>query len=70
MAVSTKRLLVNTVDKEDAVYYGNSIYRWYAIIKGPNNGLFIKVEAKSEKGTGSQKSDKLPKVLVIILCSF
>ncbi len=52
LAVSTKRLLVlNTVDKEDAAYYGTAFIDGNATIKGPTNGLFIKVEAKSEKGT-------------------
>jgi hypothetical protein len=67
LAVSTKKLLVlNTVDKEDAAYYGTAFIDGNATIKGPTNGLFIKVEAKSEKGT-EVKSDKLWKVLVIIL---
>jgi len=52
LAVSTKRLLVlNTVDKEDAAYYGTAFIDGDATIKGPTNGLFIKVQAKSEKGT-------------------
>lgn len=52
LAVSTKRLLVlNTVDKEDAAYYGTAFIDGNATIKGPTNGLFIKVQAKSEKGT-------------------
>lgn len=52
LAISTKRLLaLNTVDKEDAAYYGTAFIDGNATIKGPTNGLFIKVEAKSEKGT-------------------
>lgn len=52
LGISTKRLLaLNTVDKEDAAYYGTAFIDGNATIKGPTNGLFIKVEAKSEKGT-------------------
>ncbi|WP_016989114.1 translocation/assembly module TamB domain-containing protein [Flavobacterium sp. ACAM 123] len=52
LAISAKRLLVlNTVDKEDAAYYGTAFIDGSATIKGPTNGLFIRVEAKSEKGT-------------------
>jgi hypothetical protein len=50
LAIGTKRLLVlNTVDKEDAAYYG--FIDGNATITGPANGLFIRVVAQSEKGT-------------------
>lgn len=52
LAVESKRLLVlNTEDKEDAAYYGVAFIDGNASITGPVQGLFIKVEAKSEKGT-------------------
>ncbi|MGA9638265.1 translocation/assembly module TamB domain-containing protein [Flavobacterium sp.] len=50
--ITTNRLLVlNTPDSEDAAYYGNAFIDGNASISGPTNGLFIKVVAKSEKGT-------------------
>lgn len=50
--ISSKKLLVlNTVDHEDAAYYGTAFIDGSATIKGPTNGLFIKVDAKSEKGS-------------------
>lgn len=52
LSIDSKRLLVlDTKDKEDAAYYGTAFIEGSASIKGPTNGLFIKVEAKSEKGT-------------------
>jgi hypothetical protein len=52
LSIDSKRLLVlDTKDKEDAAYYGTAFIDGSASIKGPTNGLFIKVEAKSEKGT-------------------
>ncbi len=52
LAIEAQRLLVlDTKDKEDAAYYGTAFIDGRATIKGPINGLFIKVEAKSEKGT-------------------
>ncbi|WP_291104285.1 MULTISPECIES: translocation/assembly module TamB domain-containing protein [unclassified Flavobacterium] len=52
LAINSKRLLVlNTVDHEDAAYYGTVFINGNATIKGPTNGLFIKVDAKSEKGS-------------------
>ncbi|MFB0911494.1 MAG: translocation/assembly module TamB domain-containing protein, partial [Flavobacterium sp.] len=52
LAIGTKRLLVlNTVDKEDAAYYGTAFIDGNATITGPANGLFIGVVAQSEKGT-------------------
>ncbi|MBC7605460.1 MAG: translocation/assembly module TamB [Burkholderiales bacterium] len=50
--ISSDRLLaLDTKDSEDAAYFGTAFIDGYASIKGPTNGLFIKVEAKSEKGT-------------------
>lgn len=50
--VSAKRLLaLDTNYSEDAAYYGTAFMDGYATIKGPLDGLFIKVAAKSEKGT-------------------
>lgn len=52
LAISSKRLLaLDTKDSEDAAYYGTAFIDGRATIKGPTNALFIKVEAKSEKGT-------------------
>jgi hypothetical protein len=50
--VSSKRLVaLDTEDSEDAAYFGTAFINGYATIKGPTNGLFIKVDAESEKGT-------------------
>ncbi|WP_374173394.1 translocation/assembly module TamB domain-containing protein [Flavobacterium tructae] len=50
--ISSKRLLaLDTKDSEDAAYFGTAFINGTASIKGPTEGLFIKVEAKSEKGT-------------------
>ncbi|NDP27969.1 MAG: translocation/assembly module TamB, partial [Flavobacterium sp.] len=52
LTIKSKRLLVlDTKDSEDAAYYGIAFIDGSATIKGPTNGLFIKVDAKSEKGT-------------------
>jgi hypothetical protein len=52
LAINTKRLLVlDTKDSEDAAYFGTAFINGSATIKGPTNGLFIKVDAESEKGT-------------------
>ncbi|MBC7845380.1 MAG: translocation/assembly module TamB [Flavobacterium sp.] len=52
LAISTKKLLVlDTKDSEDAAYYGVAFINGLATIKGPTDGLFIKVDAKSESGT-------------------
>ena len=52
LAISSKRLLaLDTQDSEDAAYYGTAFIDGKATIKGPTNSLFIKVDAKSEKGT-------------------
>jgi len=50
LAISSKRLLVlDTKDHEDAAYYGIAFINGKASIKGPTDGLFIKVDAKSDK---------------------
>lgn len=50
--INSNRLLVlDTKDSEDAAYYGIAFIDGSASIKGPTNGLFIKVDAKSEKGS-------------------
>lgn len=50
--ISSKRLLVlNTSDHEGAAYYGTAFIDGNASIKGPTSELFIKVDAKSEKGS-------------------
>ncbi|MWB93247.1 translocation/assembly module TamB [Flavobacterium sp. GA093] len=50
--ISSKRLLaLDTKDSEDAAYFGTAFINGTASITGPTDGLFIKVAAKSEKGT-------------------
>jgi hypothetical protein len=52
LAINSQKLLVlNTKDAEDAAYYGTAFIDGIATIKGPVNSLFIKVDAKSEKGS-------------------
>ena len=52
LAINSKRLLaLDTQDSEDTAYYGTAFIDGIATIKGPTNSLFIKVDAKSEKGT-------------------
>jgi len=52
LTINSKRLLVlDTQDSEDAAYYGIAFIDGVATIKGPTNALFIKVAAKSEKGS-------------------
>ena len=52
LTVSSKRFLaLDTKDSEDAAYFGTAFINGFATIKGPTEGLFIKVAAKSEKGT-------------------
>ena len=52
LSIYTKRLLaLNTVDQEDAAYYGNAFMNGSASIKGPTGNLMIKVDAESAKGT-------------------
>lgn len=50
--ITSKRLVaLDTKDSEDAAYFGTAFINGSASIKGPTDGLFIKVDAKSEKGT-------------------
>ncbi|TBX65169.1 translocation/assembly module TamB [Flavobacterium silvisoli] len=52
LAVNSDRLLaLNTVDHEDAAYYGKAFMNGSATVKGPTGGLMIKVDAESAKGT-------------------
>ncbi len=52
LSIYTKRLLaLNTVDQEDAAYYGTAFMNGSASIKGPTNSLMIKVDAESAPGT-------------------
>ena len=52
LTINSKRFLaLDTKDSEDAAYYGTAFIDGKATIKGPTNSLFIKVDAKSEKGT-------------------
>lgn|GEM_PF-33026 len=52
LTITSKRLLaLDTKDSEDAAYFGTAFINGTASIKGPTDGLFIKVDAKSEKGT-------------------
>jgi len=52
LRIDTKRILVlDTKDSEDAAYFGTAFINGRATIKGPTNALFIKLAAKSEKGT-------------------
>lgn len=52
LAVNSNRLLaLNTVDQEDAAYYGTAFMDGSATIKGPTENLMIKVDAESARGT-------------------
>jgi hypothetical protein len=52
LTVNSKRFLaLDTKDSEDAAYFGTAFIDGKATIKGPTDALFIKVDAKSEKGT-------------------
>ncbi|MFH6995980.1 translocation/assembly module TamB domain-containing protein [Flavobacterium sp. FlaQc-48] len=52
LTITSKRLLaLDTKDSEDAAYFGTAFINGTASIKGPTQSLFIKVDAKSEKGT-------------------
>ena len=48
---STRLLALNTVDQEDAAYYGTAFMDGSATIKGPTENLMIKVDAESARGT-------------------
>lgn len=52
LTINTKNLLaLNTVDSEDTAYYGTAYMNGTATISGPTEGLAIKVNAESVKGT-------------------
>jgi hypothetical protein len=52
LTISSDRLLaLDTGFTEDAAYYGTAFIDGVATISGPTSGLFINVDAKSEKGT-------------------
>ncbi len=52
LAINSQRLLaLNTVDQEDAAYYGTAFMNGSATIKGPTGNLMIKVDAESARGT-------------------
>jgi hypothetical protein len=52
LAINSDRLLaLNTIDHEDAAYYGKAFMDGSATIKGPTSGLMIRVNAESAKGT-------------------
>jgi hypothetical protein len=48
---SDRLLALDTQDSEDAAYYGTAFIDGEATITGPTDGLFIRVNAESEKGT-------------------
>ncbi len=48
---SNRLVVLNTKDSEDAAYYGTAFMNGEASISGPTSGLFIKIAARSEKGT-------------------
>jgi len=52
LGINSNRLLaLNTIDHEDAAYYGKAFMDGSATIKGPTSGLMIRVNAESAKGT-------------------
>jgi hypothetical protein len=52
LEIDTKRLLVlNTEDKEDALYYGTAFVTGKATIVGPTEQLVIKVDGSTAQGT-------------------
>ncbi|HJS00620.1 MAG TPA: translocation/assembly module TamB domain-containing protein [Flavobacterium sp.] len=52
LGINSKRLVVlDTEDSEDAAYYGTAFINGNATISGPTNALFIRIDAKSEKGS-------------------
>jgi hypothetical protein len=52
LSIYAKRLLaLNTLDYEDAAYYGNAFMNGSASVKGPTGNLIIKVDAESAEGT-------------------
>ena len=52
LSLTSDRILVlDTQDSDDALYYGTAFIKGTALIKGPASGLYIDVNATSEKGT-------------------
>lgn len=52
LRVNTKNLLVlNTIEKDNSVYFGTGFLEGYATIKGPTDKLFINVVGKTKRGT-------------------
>ncbi|WP_457615767.1 translocation/assembly module TamB domain-containing protein [Lutibacter sp.] len=52
LAIATNNLLVlNTVEKENSLYYGTGFLEGIAAIKGPTDKLVIDVNGKTKKGT-------------------
>ncbi len=52
LEITSDRLLaLDTQDSEDAAYFGTAFINGTATITGPTSGLFIKVDASSERGT-------------------
>lgn len=52
LAIDSERFLaLDTVDSEEAAYFGTAFIDGKASIKGPTNSLFIEMAAKSAKGT-------------------
>ena len=50
--VNTKNLLVlNTIEKENSIYFGTGFLEGYASIKGPTDKLVIDVVGKTKRGT-------------------
>lgn len=50
--INSERILVlNTEDKEDALYYGTAFVSGYVGVKGPTDALVISAEVTSEEGT-------------------
>ena len=52
LSINSNRLLaLNTVDYEDAAFYGDAFFNGSANIKGPTSALMITVNGESAKGT-------------------
>ncbi len=49
--VATNFMALNTTSKDNAVYYGKAYATGNFDFRGPTNNMFIKIDAKTEKGT-------------------
>ena len=49
--VATNFMALNTTSKDNAVYYGKAYATGDFSFRGPTNNMFIKIDAKTEKGT-------------------